>query len=225
MASKLLRRSGTAICKVCGLIEWEPDCIVQVGIGGYHQEVDVMQEVWPNAKLIGFEAHPDIAKAVKDSYPGIVRECAISDKIGTASLFFRPRHKDGSSLFRLPDNKGQREIKVVVHTLDELFIQPECYGDHILLWLDCEGGEFHALLGGRKFVDSVEVINIEMTANPGNPEWGDHVETHYWLMDHGFKRLTIHTNRSPDGQYDAIYVRKHLFRPEYCAWPCQIERK
>ena len=223
MISKLLRRSGVAVVGVSDLLGWHPDIIVQVGVGRYCQEVNVMRETWPGVSFIGFEPHPETVKGLRDSYPGELHECAIADKPGRRKLFFRPRHKDGSSLFPHPTDQGKSlcEVDVIVSTLDGACCLPRGCGQ-ILLWLDCEGSELRALQGGEEFVEKVGIINLEMTGNPPNPEWGDHVETHNWLMGHGFLRQTIHTNRSTRGQYDAIYVRPSIFRPELCCCPSTI---
>ncbi len=87
--------------------------------------------------------------------------------------------------------------------------------------LDCEGSELKALQGAEKFIEGVEVVNLEMTSNPANEGWADPVETHQWLLRHDFLRQTIHTNRSRGGQYDAIYVRTHLHQMRFCSCPCK----
>jgi len=223
MASKLQRRSGVAVVNVAKLLDWVPDVIYQVGIGHRHKEVFVMVEAWPHVDLFGCEPHPRIVACLKD-YPGKVFQTAIGGQVGKGKLFDKERHGDGSSLYQFDETeKGGRDYKTIdvdVTTLDEFFVRR---GKHVLLWLDCEGSEWEALEGGEGFVEGVEVINIEMTANPPSKYWPSTVEIHCWLMDHGFLRQTTHTTRSHSGQYDAIYVRRHLFRPEICSCPCQIE--
>ena len=100
-------------------------------------------------------------------------------------------------------------------------IHPE---DNTLLWLDCEGMELGALRGGLKFVEMVDVINIEMTANPPSNEWPSPVEVHEELKRLGFYRQWTHTNRIHIGQYDAIYVRSKLFNPRACSDPEEMKR-
>ncbi len=226
--SKIRRRSGTAICNYMELLEWVPDIVVQVGIGLQSKEVDVMAESWPKTRFMGFEPHPSIVKSLKNGgYPGLIFECAIGDKQGKAILYAKNRHKDGSSLFPHSHHReGQKypEIEVSVYTLDHVFYRELLGFDEVLLWIDCEGSELAVLRGGEKFLESVEVVNVEMTSKPRGEGWAKPFDVHEFLNDHGLFRTWTHTHRSCRGQYDAIYVRPKLFRSEYSCCPCQCEK-
>jgi hypothetical protein len=65
-----------------------------------------------------------------------------------------------------------------------------------------------------------------MTANPpsDDPDWCDPDEVHWWMVQAGFLRQWIHTQRTNEGQYDCIYVRPHLFNPRYCCDPWERAR-
>ncbi len=222
MGSKLLRRSGTAVYKCSDVLGWKPDMVVQVGVGFSHQEVDVMKEVWPDVPIVGCEASPSIVKNLKDTYPGRLFGFAVGDRCGRTVLYEKPRHKDGSSLklpHKIDEPKKFRKIEVDVFTLDWLSSKLDDCGSRILLWLDCEGSELSALRGGEKFIGNVGMVNVEITGNPPSGEWGSPYDIHRWLLDHGFLRQTLHTNRTTEGQYDAIYVKRNIFKPEYCCDP------
>lgn len=214
MASRLLRRSGVAVGLVAEVLGWRADWVYQVGVGHYHQEADVLLEEWPGVKFIGFEPHPELAK---EPYPGVVHQVAISDRIGSATLYAKKYHKDGSSLFPLTGMDRCRMIEVPVSTLDFLFPEPPT--GRILLWLDCEGSELDALRGGEKFVKRVDVVNVEITANPLGEAWCSPKSIHDWLLAKGFVRQWIHTQRIHSGQYDGIYCKRELFKPEFCCDP------
>lgn len=221
--TRLRLRSGAPVCEMTGWLGWKPDTVIQVGIGMNHGETEVFRdpEYWGDTfRLIGVEPNPRLIEMARDNYPGEVLPYAIGSEPGEATLFFRSGHKDGGSLH--PYKTGdQNEVVVPVRTLDGLFTEPESMGD-ILLWLDCEGNELPAMQGGEKLIKNVDVMNVEMTSDPLHDGWCDMMETHRWLVDHGFKRQSVHTSRSYNGQVDAIYVREHLFNPKHCSCPCSF---
>ncbi len=225
MASRLLRRSGIAVGTVAELLGWKPDAVFHVGVGQYHQEVDVLHAEWPDAKWFGVEPHPKIMEKLQKDYPGGLFEGAVSDYVGGGTLHIPHRHKDGSSLFEHYQRADEEysKIEVGVTTLDVLFDHPQYNFPHALLWMDCEGNEMAALHGGEKFIKNhIDVINIEMTSKPPGPGWCSPVDVHNLLMSYGFFRQWIHTQRFGSGQCDCIYVRGNLFKPEFCCCHCQI---
>lgn len=229
---RILRRSGVAVALIMDLLEWTPDVCYQVGVGFHCQEAldrgkpGVLKVGWPDLRFVGCEPHPRIVEALRQQYPGIMHQVAISDYCGTTVLHSKKRHKDGSSLFdhmQRHDDEHYYDIEVEVTTLDTLFSNgPD--GQHVLLWLDCEGSEFAALRGGEQFLHGVEFINMELTGKPPCDGWCDCWEVDEWLQDKGFLLQWIHTQRSSAGQRDGIYVRPHLFRPEFACCRCQVQR-
>ncbi len=229
MASRILRRSGVAMINIAELLDWAPEVIVQVGVGNFHQEVDVMKQAWPGVKFFGFEPEPNIYRETKKSYPGRLLDVAVSDEpVDFRPFYSKHKHADGSSLIGLSPRKPYNVFTVSVTTLDQAnsrynFINGS--RQRVLLWLDCEGSELAALRGGAETLKRVDVVNVEMTSKPPNPDWPSPVEVHNHLIDSGFLRQSVHTNRSGAGQCDCIYVRKTLFRPEICCCPCMLGGK
>ena len=220
----LLRRSGVALYNVANSLGWSPTVIFQAGVGRYCKEVEVFREAWPDADLIGFEPHPEIAKSI-DYRPGLLIGKALARNVGWTKLFYDPAHVDGASVYGDPSNDRLQEIAVEVNTLDNYHAKASWKrdGDRVLLWLDCEGSELDVLIGGEKFVLQTDVINVELTGKPSRPGWPDPVEVNRWLLNHGFLLQYVHTQRTAIGQLDAIYVRPKLFRPEYCCCPLMVE--
>jgi len=216
MASKLLRRSGVAIGLIAELIGWRPDWICQVGVGLNHQEIDVLVEEWgwkgQPEKVIGFEANAAVIQKVRNNYPGKLEHLAVSDKCKKVLLNFRESHKDGSSLKEIGDVNRSEEVECI--PLD-MYFKTTPKGNGLLL-LDCEGSELDVLVGARYTIRSFEAVNVEMTANPLGYNWADPVYVHEVLSRQGFWQQWVHTQRATAGQYDAIYVRKSLFKPQYC---------
>lgn len=221
MASKLLRRSGVSVGLISELIGWRADVIYQVGVGQYHQEVDVLKSEWPGVKFIGFEPHPAIYREIKQEYPGELFNKAVGSYVGFLKLFWNPRHKDGASL--LPTGQvGECATLIPVTTLDSM--GSPVTDQRVLLWLDCEGFEMEVLKGAEQFIHAVDVVNVEMTSCPIAKGWSRPVDIHRWLIARGFYRQWVHTQRSSQGQYDAIYVQSKLFRSEYSCDPWEQER-
>ena len=221
--NRMVRRSGVAVCLIADLLKWSPTSIYQVGVGLSFKEVDAMVEMWPLVPIVGHEPHPITYRDVKGVYPGYLHNIAISNFVGKTKLHSKSRHRDGASLFEHL-KKGDKDLmfEVGVTTLDALYPKgPK--GKQTLLWLDCEGSELDALKGAENFIKSVEFINVEMSARGLGSGACNTVDTHNWLLEHGFFRQWIHTQRTSAGQYDAIYVRQRLFQPTYCCCPCQIQ--
>lgn len=220
MAGRLLRRSGIAVALIAELIEWRPTLIVQVGIGHFWHEVDVMQEAWPGVRFVGFEPHPILLeKDIRGKYPGVVHEVALGENNGTAFLWFKNAHMEGASVY-IGDDAGCA-VTTPVRRMDEFVIGED--GDEILYWLDCEGSELSALKGSTEFLKRVNVVNIEVTGKPPRPGWPSPVEVNRWMLDRGFVSQYIHTHRCSSGQCDVVYVRPRLFRPEFCSCPLAVE--
>jgi len=223
MASRILRRSGAAVCIVAERLGWDADLIIQVGVGFHHKEIDVMKsEKWPDAELIGYEPNPKIFIGIDGKYPGTVINKAVSSKSGVMSLWEKKAHKDGSSLKKFNGtNRKLFEHTVYVTTLDEQISCRFSTDGNILLWLDCEGSELDVLNGATTLLGHVDMINIEMTSDPPSDEWPDTRVVHNKLRDHGFFRQYLHTMKG--NQYDAIYVKPKLFDSRFCCCPFSID--
>ena len=220
MGSKMLRRSGITVGIVADSLRWKADYVIQVGVGQKHQEVDVLGEEWEGVEFIGFEACPKIYGDINDEYPGELYNIAITDFVGRVPFFQKKNHADGSSLHKIPDQTMQ-EVEVGASTLDAQFPSnhPVMQGNNILLWLDCEGNELAALQGATRLLPKVDMINVEMTANPPSADFCSPDDVHKMLLQNGFVRQWIHTFSSWSGLYDATYVRRHLFGPSHCCDP------
>ena len=122
MPSKFLRRSGVAVALIAELIEWEPEFIIQAGVGQHHQEVDVFREAWPDAHLMGCEPILGVYKSLEDTYPGEIQNIAIGATDEDAvTLWFARNHKDGASIHKNHEIAPYGSIPVPQKTLDSAF--------------------------------------------------------------------------------------------------------
>ena len=221
---KFLRQDSLQFCKVIEAISWQPDVVFQVGIGRDHKETEVILEKWPDVKFFGTEPHPGLQEMLRKPkwlYPGEIYPVALRNFEGTAPFHTKSKHKSGSSFFPFDWHKPDEIYGVVVvrvTTLDKLFSGGPGTG-RVLLWIDCEGTELDALKGGEQFIKGVDVVHAEMTSNPKGPGWCKPADVHRWLLQHGFMLQWIHPKNVEDGQCNGIYVRTHLFRPEFCCCP------
>lgn len=227
--SRIHRRSGSAVVQYLSLIEFTPDIAVIAGVGCHSGEVECLLEEYPDIELYGFEPHPSTFKAISKTFPGRLFQLALSNEVKKQILYGKSKHKDGASLFPKIIEKDRlecKEFEVQCTTLDEtLFFDkvPPLSNRNGILWLDCEGNESSALCGGKGFIEQcISVINCEMTGKPRSIGWCKPVDVHKILTEYGFLLSWSHTHRSTCGQYDAIYLRKEIFRPEYCSSPASI---
>jgi hypothetical protein len=180
----------------------------------------VLREEWPGVTFIGFDPLPAIDPK---SYDGTLIKKALGAGETTATLHVPRRHKDGSSLHKFIDQETTNTVEVDVTTLDLHFPQRPTTGK-ILLWLDCEGHELRVLWGANKFLDWVDVVNVELTARPPSDDWSSPTLVYKLLQRRGFWMQWIHSQHIHIGQSDAIFCRQHIFNPSRCCVPQEILR-
>ena len=213
----LFTRSGIGVALTAEALGWRADHVVQVGVGT-HKEVNVLTTAWPGVQFHGFDP-----RGLDEPYDGEFRQIAISDRCGKKTLHIKKRHRDGSSLYPIAGQPNAKQVTVETETIDRLF--PEALPGNVLLWLDCEGSEHDALHGAEQFIKCVQLVNVEFSAGYRLHDGRFHaLEVYHWLRDHGFWMVDNHTQRLQEGQCDYVYCREHLFKPELCLSPHEIER-
>jgi len=237
------RRSGNAVYEMATLLEWKPETIVQVGVGSISHEVEVFHEEWPDVELIGFEPNPESFRSLVSKYPGqLVNAAAGREGRENVPFYIKTGHDGGSSLLQVGTDKTKlKEVSVSMVRLDSMFpssgsvyffrlfhfcrvVPLSGTTRNVLLWMDCEGTELEVLAGAHRFLRHVNMINVEMTGKPSVDGWCTPRSVHDELKRAGFYQTWVHTVRARTGQYDAIYVRGDLFRPEFCCCPEEIDR-
>lgn len=207
------RRRGSATFEFIRMIQWKPACLIMAGVGVDHADVSDFHEDFPEARVVGFEPNRHSVECLKPTFPGELLNLALSDTSGPRSLFFHHNWKNGSSL-HLPSDRTSRMREETVNTLrlDQFSVFPET-----LLWLDAEGEELRILQGAGEALQRVPMINVEMTGVPRSATGCLPLDVHKFLVGAGYFQVYTHTIRTVRGQFDAIYIRANLFKPEYCS--------
>lgn len=220
MASKVNRRSVNAVIEYIQLIRWAPEAIYFVGVGTGCEDAVAFREQYPESTIVGFEPNPDSFKNLT-SFPGWLHQTALGDESSIKTLYYRRHWKNGSSLYRPDDSKRVQTAPVSVHRLDEY----KTSSVKTLLWVDAEGYELEIFKGGRRFLEDVEVVNVEMTGMPRGDGWAYPIEIHRELVSQGFSQAFIHTIRPCINQFDSIYLRKEMIDPNFVTCLASIQQE
>lgn len=221
--SGLRRRSGRSVVEYCGHIDFVPTSIFMAGVGPRHDEVACFREAWGLLPtLIGCEPHPKTYQSIRRNFPGVLYNVALGTvPSGKTKLHARTNNAGGASVFAPSEGTFEEFIDVDLCSINSLLKTVLGYADlsKTLFWLDCEGSELEVLGGAGDFLPMVSMINVELTANPRTEGWPSPVEVDQCLREWGFVPVWAHTMRSVIGQYDCIYVKRELFKAEFCCYP------
>jgi FkbM family methyltransferase len=123
------------------------------GVFGY-----IARQRFPGAKIIGFEAHPELAKYCRElgCYDGVF-EVALADQKGAGTLFMD--RTEGGFTGNIGDSRqfiyGSERVSVAMERLDEFRIASD------FVKLDVDGSELLVLAGGRKTLRQAGALTVE----------------------------------------------------------------
>jgi FkbM family methyltransferase len=196
---------------------FEPEFIIDVGAstGIWSKSISVL---FPKSRFLLVEPLLQIYQKKqtgpkKESANFEIVPVAISNQKGIAR-FQVSADLYGSSLLNPSDSREYESIEVPVTTLDDLAIERSIKGRGILK-LDIQFAEHLALEGGRKFLDQVDVVIVELTLMRLAKEAKTFLEMVEMFRDLGFRYYDdVGEWRSPqDGtliQKDVVFVRNDL---------------
>ena len=102
-----------------------------------------------DVRVIAIEAVPEKADRLRRRFPRVlVHACAVAESSGEVSFFVDTRQSGYSSLRASQETPHSREIRVPLHTLDELVSSD----DVDVIKIDVEGAELRVLQGGDALI-------------------------------------------------------------------------
>ncbi|HCR36450.1 TPA: hypothetical protein DIU22_05440 [Candidatus Woesebacteria bacterium] len=173
-----------------------------LGPGILHSEA-WRKDLWEGYEIIGLEPDPTRYNILKDSYPGILLNLAVSNEIGQIKGIFHST--SGFIVYGYPGYSETVTISAV--TLDWLDKE---YGpfDEIAIWADIEGSELNMLKGATEVLKKTNWINVELHTGPKTEHWARSYDVYAFLEKLGFVTLTKEKPQTlHDSCYDATFTR------------------
>lgn len=163
------------------------------------------KDLWDGYTIIGLEPDPVRYANLKDEFPGILLNLAVSDKEEELVGIIHPT--SGFIAGGYPGCDKVHTIKAV--TLDSIYKK---YGpfSSISIWADIEGSELRMLKGATEVLKKTEWINVELHTHPQTDEWCNSSDVYKFLENIGFKTETKEKPYTPyhDSCYDALFIKK-----------------
>lgn len=147
-------------------------------------------EVFPRAKIHMIEPQPACIESLRNLAAireFVLHECALADRPGQVAFLRTTSPGTGAHVKLQPDAET---VPVPAATLDELFADSISASDCVLLKMDLQGYEMHALRGGMLAMKSIEVILTEVSfyAQAYEPSVSDLTR---FLAEHDFQLYDI----------------------------------
>ncbi len=146
----------------------EPDLFLDLGPGKRDSEAWRVQELWPNAKILGVEACDKRYNGLKSVYPGDLLYAAVDESEGEAEGYIGGRH--GMFKFGLEKEvkvNNHRKVSIRTTTVDIL-----CGGHgSVFIWADIEGAELRMLKGATNTLERVLGLNLELFPQSAHKIW------------------------------------------------------
>ena len=164
--------------------------------------------------VIGVEANPDIyehmAKPVGDKWGfKILNEFTYKEDNVEKDFWICP-HGLGSSFYPGKPEWGKvHSIKVKTKTLATIIEENEVDMNNFdFLNIDVEGAELDVLMGFEKYLDYINVVDLETTFDDRHGADAPHQKIADWLTERGFVLTEMSPEYQREGQGDSLFVRK-----------------
>lgn len=154
-----------------------PDAFLDFGPSRVGTEAWCVQRDWKQCSIIGAEPCGSRYAGIRDSYPGLLLNVAVCDKVGEFDGF--ENHYDFKVLADEDNKDPYAPVKIEAVTVDFLFKRHGI--GSAFIWADIEGGEYRMLQGAVDALRHKKIVglNLEIWSNPpvsGWPEWGEIVD-------------------------------------------------
>ena len=214
-------RHGLEAGLVPFLPEGKPISLVVVGASAGDFTAVVVEHCGVTRALLA-EPMPMRCRQLEARYPDprfVIRQCAVSDSIGSTHFDILNADYSSSILPALPEvgGAGQRldlrvreRIPVALRTLDELVPGAGLDGAIDLLKIDTQGAELQVLRGATTILPRVRLIWVEVSFRALYEGSALFADVHAFLGAQGFRFYSIHEGfRGVDGellQADVLFL-------------------
>ena len=169
--------------------------------------------------VIGIEANPqvykDMAKPVADKWGFKCFNEFLSDKDKEVRDFYFAG--EGSSLYKgQPQWNKNVSIKVQTKTLATVIEENEIdMNGYDFLNIDAEGAEFDVLKGFEKYLDYINVIDLETSYDDRHRSGADHNTIVQWLSERGFELKEMSDSYQSQNWGDSVFARVNKELPSF----------
>jgi len=169
--------------------------------------------------VIGIEANPqvykDMAKPVADKWGFKCFNEFLSDKDKEVRDFYFAG--EGSSLYKgQPQWNKNVSIKVQTKTLATVIEENNIdMNGYDFLNIDAEGAEFDVLKGFEKYLDHINVIDLETSYDDRHRSGADHNTIVQWLSERGFELKEMSDSYQSQNWGDSVFARSNRELPPF----------
>ena len=169
--------------------------------------------------VIGIEANPqvykDMAKPVADKWGFKCFNEFLSDKDKEVRDFYFAG--EGSSLYKgQPQWNKNVSIKVQTKTLATVIEENDIdMNGYDFLNIDAEGAEFDVLKGFEKYLDHINVIDLETSYDDRHRSGADHNTIVQWLSERGFELKEMSSSYQSQNWGDSVFARVNRELPPF----------
>ena len=169
--------------------------------------------------VIGIEANPqvykDMAKPVADKWGFKCFNEFLSDKDKEVRDFYFAG--EGSSLYKgQPQWNKNVSIKVQTKTLSTVIEENNIdMNGYDFLNIDAEGAEFDVLKGFEKYLDYINVIDLETSYDDRHRSGADHNTIVQWLSERGFELKEMSDSYQSQNWGDSVFARVNKELPPF----------
>ena len=169
--------------------------------------------------VIGIEANPqvykDMAKPVADKWGFKCFNEFLSDKDKEVRDFYFAG--EGSSLYKgQPQWNKNVSIKVQTKTLSTVIEENNIdMNGYDFLNIDAEGAEFDVLKGFEKYLDHINVIDLETSYDDRHRSGADHNTIVQWLSERGFELKEMSDSYQSQNWGDSVFARSNRELPPF----------
>ena len=169
--------------------------------------------------VIGIEANPqvykDMAKPVADKWGFKCFNEFLSDKDKEVRDFYFAG--EGSSLYKgQPQWNKNVSIKVQTKTLATVIEENNIdMNGYDFLNIDAEGAEFDVLKGFEKYLDHINVIDLETSYDDRHRSGADHNTIVQWLGERGFELKEMSDSYQSQNWGDSVFARVNRELPPF----------